>query len=656
MLRIAALHIRTNKPVDPTNFEEKREITCDMLAVGSLFDNRYQIELELGRGGASVVYQAKDKLLDREVALKVLNKNLEQKQLDRFRAEIHACSGISHSGIVSILSSGISDSGHPYIVMELLQGQTLERLLADRKTIDKELFAQIFLQVLDALAFAHNTVIHRDLKPGNIMISGSPGSEEGVTCKVLDFGIAKILEPTNALPQGDTVGFLGSPLYMSPEQISGAAVDARADIYSLACIMYQALSGQAPFAKDTAFETMYEHMHNSRPKMIEISKSMNISAELIELIIQALSKEPEKRPQTAQEFRRKLEAALSSNNIVASKFKSKHLKTLLILALLIPLSIFLIKLVNKTHKAEVNLMPERAKRHQFQAMSGFALKEEAERLRSSGQYDEAIEKYKKAIPLLEGIMLCEARYDLGCLLMMKLQYEDAMKQFKCCMEISPQVSTSKFLNATAKYAMLLSMTGHQAESEILFKTTADKAASQLQNCWTPELANFHSTWAQACLSEGRLEEAKMHALEVLAKWKKTGPPMTEAAVLSTWVLSDVYEKQKCPKRALEIRKAGERALLADEDSGSSELLRMFASEAKERKLYAYAKTILEAALKKANCQYDFVRKSKTIINCKEELKTVETAQRKQEQMNASINSNNESIEQTLPDSHRPAGL
>lgn len=280
----------------------------------SLWDKsieEYQMLEQIGQGGMSCVFKARSYLLDKELAIKILNPGFQDKEkyLARFANEARSLSQLKHPNIVQIFSFGISKAKRPFLVMEFLGGQTLAEYLSKRGKLSPPEFQEIFRQILEAMSFAHEKqIIHRDLKPENIILleeAADSGSGKILQVKLLDFGIAKNLSDYSKDQQLST-GLLGTPEHMSPEQCSGAEPDARSDIYSIASIMYQSICGQSPFACESAMKTMYMRMTNSNPTRSPLLRSKEYSPQFLDLILSALQRNPDKRPQTVDEFRDKL--------------------------------------------------------------------------------------------------------------------------------------------------------------------------------------------------------------------------------------------------------------------------------------------------------------------------------------------------------------
>jgi eukaryotic-like serine/threonine-protein kinase len=266
---------------------------------------RYRLEEVIGRGGMSTVYRGTDLSLHRVVAVKVALDPLVEESpiyLARFTREAQSAAAIGHPGVVTVYDAG-ADGPTRFIVMEFVPGKSLADILKEERPLDPERAANIAAQVADALSAAHAAgIIHRDIKPGNIMV------EPSGSVKVLDFGIARAVDG-HSLTQTATV--LGTSAYMSPEQALGQPVDARSDIYSLGCVLYEMLTGQPPFVADVAAAVMHQHVRVAPKPAIE--RNPAIPASLNTLVMEMLAKQPKDRPQTAAEVRDRIVAAISQD-------------------------------------------------------------------------------------------------------------------------------------------------------------------------------------------------------------------------------------------------------------------------------------------------------------------------------------------------------
>jgi eukaryotic-like serine/threonine-protein kinase len=262
--------------------------------LGQTLAGKYQIESLIGSGGWSRVYKAMHTSLRKHVAVKVLDAGLvdDQNALRRFEAEAKALYGLVHPGIVAVYDHGVMP--YPYIVMELVEGKTLEQIVEERGPLALDLALSVFESICEAMGYAHAAgFIHRDLKPSNIMMD-----ETTSTLKVLDFGLVKS-SCTTMTQTGDTVG---SPPYMSPEQCRGQTMDVQSDIYSLGCIMYEVVTGTRAFSGETAIECMYKHFTQSPVPARDLRPDLNIPAGLERVIGKSVEVEKKERFASMQEL------------------------------------------------------------------------------------------------------------------------------------------------------------------------------------------------------------------------------------------------------------------------------------------------------------------------------------------------------------------
>ncbi|MBZ0184751.1 MAG: serine/threonine protein kinase [Candidatus Obscuribacterales bacterium] len=292
--------------VGPTQkSDSEKETTGDIidielsssLKVGTIFSNRYRIEEQLGFGGMGCVYRAIDTKHDRQIALKVLHPSLlcDQRSRQRFIREGRALRSLRHRNVLSINDFAISSIGLLYLEMEYLDGRNLADIISKEGPLSISEFVSVFSQVLAALTSAHDQgIIHRDLKPSNIMLVKSASGADKV--KIVDFGVAKLVQENDTASQELTAlgEFIGSPSYMSPEQVEGLKVDLRSDIYSLGCVMYEAITGARAFVGKNALIIMHKQVKDSPLPFGKIS-DQDIPAWLERLVFKALTKNREKR-------------------------------------------------------------------------------------------------------------------------------------------------------------------------------------------------------------------------------------------------------------------------------------------------------------------------------------------------------------------------
>ena len=273
------------------------------LPAGYVIANSFEIIEQIGSGAWGVVYRARQPSLERDVAIKVLHKHLlRQRKIERFMQEVRSLQEFDHEGVAAVYDSGGLDTNQPYLVQEYVAGVSLRDLLKGNEKITTDQFKTIFGQILEILAHAHTRgIVHRDIKPSNIMVSDL---QSRIAVKLLDFGIAKLINQDGTPSLTATGDTLGTPLYMSPEQCTGESLDGRADLYSVGCMMHEALSGVPPFVAGNSFECMMKQLNEAPPDLREVGITEGYSC----LVMKAMSKAPDQRFQTADEFRTALEA------------------------------------------------------------------------------------------------------------------------------------------------------------------------------------------------------------------------------------------------------------------------------------------------------------------------------------------------------------
>jgi eukaryotic-like serine/threonine-protein kinase len=271
-----------------------------------LLSGQFQILQKIGSGGMGSVYKAAQPAMNRMVAVKILHPKLANRKdlVSRFRREARAMSHLTHPNTVKVLLYGELDDGSLYIVMEYLEGKNLNQAVRKEGPLPIERAIPVLIQVCGALQEAHlQGIVHRDLKPENIFLSTNGGLKDYP--KVLDFGLAKVTErelrPGSIMLTQEGMVF-GTPEFMSPEQAQGKVLDARSDIYSLATILYEVLTGKLPFDARTPMEYIQLHVTKPPISLDDRVPGKRFPAGLADVLARALEKKPENRFASAAEF------------------------------------------------------------------------------------------------------------------------------------------------------------------------------------------------------------------------------------------------------------------------------------------------------------------------------------------------------------------
>jgi len=273
---------------------------------------RYELGAMIGTGGMADVYLAQDVRLNRQVAIKILRSDLARDPsfVTRFNKEALSVAALNHPGIVSVYDSGKEDSpsgAMPYIVMEYVEGKTLREIVNKGERFALNRAVEITEGILIALQYSHkNGIIHRDIKPGNIMIT------DNGDVKVMDFGIARALADTGAT-MTSTWNIIGTAQYLSPEQATGTQADARSDLYSVGCLLYELLAGRPPFTGDTPVAIAYQHVSAPLIPITEIQESLN--PDLNAFFSIALAKDANERYQSANAMLKDLKKLIKGEGI-----------------------------------------------------------------------------------------------------------------------------------------------------------------------------------------------------------------------------------------------------------------------------------------------------------------------------------------------------
>jgi tRNA A-37 threonylcarbamoyl transferase component Bud32 len=269
--------------------------------IGTVLSGRYKLEAKLGSGGMSTVYLARDTTLDRQVAVKVMHREMSEQadQLQRFRQEARAVAKLSHPNVVAVIDAG-EDGGHPYIVFEYVEGETLKQRINRIGALDAQEALAYAIEIARGLTVAHaRNMVHRDIKPQNVLIDS-----EG-RAKLTDFGISRQLEQDGMTATGRV---LGTTDYVAPEQAMGHPVDQRSDIYSLGVVLYEMLVGQVPFTADSQVGVAMKHVNEELPDVQQRRPELSAAAAMT--VERATAKDPDERYQSVGELIEDLSTAL----------------------------------------------------------------------------------------------------------------------------------------------------------------------------------------------------------------------------------------------------------------------------------------------------------------------------------------------------------
>jgi serine/threonine protein kinase len=292
-----------------------------MTAQARLLGGRYQVGELLGYGGMAEVHKGRDLRLGRDVAIKMLRTDLARDATfqERFRREAQNSAALNHPAIVAVYDTGeeVSSTGEklPFIVMEFVNGRTLKEVLAAEQRIQPRRALEMIADICAALEFSHrHGIIHRDIKPGNVMIT------QNAQVKVMDFGIARALA-SGATTMTQTSAVIGTAQYLSPEQARGESVDARSDVYAAGCVLFELLVGHPPFVGDSPVSVAYQHVREDPKAPSDINREVPPDVDAI--VLKALAKNPLNRYQSAQEMRADALRAVSGRPVMATPVMSE---------------------------------------------------------------------------------------------------------------------------------------------------------------------------------------------------------------------------------------------------------------------------------------------------------------------------------------------
>jgi len=288
--------------------------------------DRYELGALLGYGGMAEVHLGSDVRLGRDVAVKTLRADLARDPAFqiRFRREAQSAAGLNHPSIVAVYDTGVDGTGGDavsYIVMEYVDGRTLREVLTEERRLLPRRALEITSEVCAALDYSHrHGIVHRDIKPGNVMLTRTGG------VKVMDFGIARAVTASQAT-MTQTAAVIGTAAYLSPEQARGEPVDARSDIYSTGCLLYELLTGRPPFTGDSPVSVAYQHVREPPPPPSRVDP--DLPPEIDAIVLKAMAKNPANRYQSAAEMREDIERSLAGQPVLATPVLSESATTVL---------------------------------------------------------------------------------------------------------------------------------------------------------------------------------------------------------------------------------------------------------------------------------------------------------------------------------------
>lgn len=284
--------------------------------IGLVLDSKYELIELLGQGGMGAVYRARRLHIGDEVAVKLLSRDLvrERRAIERFRREARSAALIRHPNVVSIHDfneqTDVDGINEAYIVMELVKGESLRHLLEREERLEPERAVRLMLDICAGVGVAHRQgLLHRDLKPDNVIVAPPTHEGEHESAKVVDFGLAKIRDDVSPLTQTGTL--MGTIYYMSPEQCRGEELDSRTDVYSLGAMLYEMLSGSPPFRANNLTGLITKHLHEAPPTL---DYSLGIPSSLSAVCFRALAKSRDDRQADALDFAKELQTALNSQS------------------------------------------------------------------------------------------------------------------------------------------------------------------------------------------------------------------------------------------------------------------------------------------------------------------------------------------------------
>lgn len=277
---------------------------------GTLLASRYEFLEVIGEGGAGIVFKASQPTIDRLVAIKMLHaEQLQKESIERFKREAKAVSRLDHHNIVTIYDFGATERGQPFMAMEYIEGLNLADLSRQEGALPIAFALDICTQICDGMSHAHDTgILHRDIKPSNLLLK-EYADERPPAVKIVDFGLAKLkhMDKDSSVELTQFGQMLGSPMYMSPEQVKAEPLDERSDIYSVGCVLYQLLTGVPPHLGKSSAEVIMKHLNAAVVPLREMRPDLDLPEALEPVIRKALNKDPDQRYQSMLGLKQDLE-------------------------------------------------------------------------------------------------------------------------------------------------------------------------------------------------------------------------------------------------------------------------------------------------------------------------------------------------------------
>jgi serine/threonine protein kinase len=300
-------------------------------SIEQIAGDRYEVLEVIGSGGSGVVFKAKDKSLDKIVAIKKLHNSASEALSIRFHREAKILANLKHPNVMSAIDFGLTDKNEPYLILDYVHGMTLSQWCKEKGPMPVPFAVATFIDIAQGLAHSHRkNIVHRDMKPSNVMLVEDEQSKIAVKAQIVDFGLARDTEIDQSLT---TPGAgIGTPKYMAPEQIQGGEIDQRTDIYSFGCLMYEVLTGTTPFLGETTLKTINMHLHDTptsvaaRARSVGIEFAPELPPSLDDLIQKCLKKRPEDRFQTSEKLLTALLEQKASLNFDGNIDLHKHLE------------------------------------------------------------------------------------------------------------------------------------------------------------------------------------------------------------------------------------------------------------------------------------------------------------------------------------------